>query len=59
VIWPVKLDEENATCAGLAQEIGFWLRIIAHVAKVGKRHSSSLIAVPVSVLVGVGLQKST
>jgi hypothetical protein len=36
------LDEENPTYAGLAQENGFWLRMIAHVAMVGKRRSSSL-----------------
>jgi len=36
------LDEENSTYAGLAQENGFWLNIIVHVAMVGKRRSSFL-----------------
>jgi hypothetical protein len=34
------LDEENPKSAGLAQENGFWLCIIARIAVASKRRSS-------------------
>jgi hypothetical protein len=38
----VKLDEEKFKSAGLAQENGFWLRIIIHYTVTGKRHSNAV-----------------
>jgi hypothetical protein len=42
VILQSKLDEENPTNAGLAQEKWFWLCIIVQVAMAGKVGSSAL-----------------
>jgi hypothetical protein len=37
------LDEENPTHADVAQENGFWLRIIAHIAMAGGERYSSTV----------------